>query len=460
MVKKRKKARKKTFKHGAVILCGLLALVFAAALGLTAAVIKNSPPLDISQISNLNEPSVLYDDKNNSMDVLVTPQQRTVIPFSSMPQNLKNAFVSIEDQRFYKHKGIDLKRLIGVVFIDIKSKISGNTGIQGASTITQQLVRNIYLSSQISYKRKMQEIYLSLKLEKKLSKTQILEAYMNTIYLGGRALGVEAAAKQYFGKSAKDLNIVEPILVGDKSKIEEISQNIDFDLSGIEIVDEKDGLLEATKLVSDGKADVLMKGLIDTSVIMKQVLDKEIGLRTGKVISHVAVFDVETYHKIFFVTDAAMNINPDLNQKKEIIENAVELAHSLEINNPKVAVIAAKEKVFMKMEATVHAKELADMNERGEITGCIVEGPFALDNAISREAALHKGIGGRVAGDGDILLVPNIDAGNVLYKSFFARAKNAGIILGTKAPIVLTSRADSQEAKLHSIALGALLTSK
>ncbi|AZV58157.1 PBP1A family penicillin-binding protein [Clostridium sp. AWRP] len=209
MVKKRKKAQKKFFKHGAAILCGLLVLVFAAALGLTAAVIKNSPPLDISQISNLNEPSVLYDDKNNLMDVLVTPQQRTVIPFSSMPQNLKNAFVSIEDERFYKHKGIDLKRLIGVVFIDIKSKLSGNTGIQGASTITQQLVRNIYLSSKISYKRKMQEIYLSLKLEKKLSKTQILEAYMNTIYLGGRALGVEAAAKQYFGKSAKDLNLIE-----------------------------------------------------------------------------------------------------------------------------------------------------------------------------------------------------------------------------------------------------------
>ena len=209
MVKKRKKARKKAFKHGAAILCGLLALVFAAVLGLTTAIIKNSPPLDLSLISNLNEPSVLYDDKNNSMDVLVTPQQRTVIPFSSMPQNLKNAFVSIEDQRFYKHKGIDLKRLIGVVFIDIKSKFSGNTGIQGASTITQQLVRNIYLSSQISYKRKMQEIYLSLKLEKKLSKTQILEAYMNTIYLGGRALGVEAAAKQYFGKSAKDLNLIE-----------------------------------------------------------------------------------------------------------------------------------------------------------------------------------------------------------------------------------------------------------
>lgn len=209
MVKKRKKARKKPFKHGAAILCGLLVLVFAAALGLAAAVIKNSPPLDLSQISNLNEPSVLYDDKNNSMDVVVTSQQRTVIPFNNMPQNLKNAFVSIEDERFYKHKGIDLKRLIGVVFIDIKSKISGNTGIQGASTITQQLVRNIYLSSEISYKRKLQEIYLSLQLEKKLNKNQILEAYMNTIYLGGKSFGVEAAASQYFGKSAKDLNLIE-----------------------------------------------------------------------------------------------------------------------------------------------------------------------------------------------------------------------------------------------------------
>ncbi|MCF6461524.1 phosphate butyryltransferase [Clostridium sp. Cult3] len=266
-------------------------------------------------------------------------------------------------------------------------------------------------------------------------------------------------------KVCKDLNIINPILVGDKSKIQQISEKIDFELSEVEIIDEKDGLQAsriATKLVSTGKAEILMKGLIDTSVIMKQVLDKEIGLRIGKVISHVAVFDVETYHKIFFVTDAAMNISPDIYQKKEIIENAVELAHSLEINNPKVAVIGAKEKVSPKMEATVHAKELSDMYKRGEITGCIVEGPFALDNAISKEAALHKGIESSVAGDADILLVPDIDAGNVLYKSltFLAKAKSAGIILGTKSPIVLTSRADSQEAKIHSIALGVLLTSK
>ncbi|NLY76658.1 MAG: phosphate butyryltransferase [Tissierellia bacterium] len=266
-------------------------------------------------------------------------------------------------------------------------------------------------------------------------------------------------------KAAKDLNIVEPVLVGDKSKIEAIAGEMGFDLSGVEIVDEKDGVMaarKATELVSSGKADVLMKGLIDTSVIMKQVLDKEIGLRTGKLISHVAVFDVETYHKILLVTDAAMNINPDLEQKKEIIANAVELAHSLEIENPKVAVIAAKEKVSPKMEATVHAQELAEMNKRGEISGCIVDGPFALDNAISKEAAETKGVKSEVAGDADILLVPYIEAGNVLYKSltYFAKAKNAGIILGTKAPIVLTSRADNDEAKLYSIVLAVLLSSK
>lgn len=266
-------------------------------------------------------------------------------------------------------------------------------------------------------------------------------------------------------KEAKRLNLVEPILVGNKERIEELSQQIGFDIKGVEIVDQKDGQLaarKATELVSSGKADILMKGLIDTSVIMKQVLDKEIGLRTGKTISHVAVFDVETYHKLLFVTDAAMNISPDLNQKKDILQNAVELAHSMGLNNPKVAVIAAKEKVFSKMEATVHAKELADMNKRGEITGCIVDGPFALDNAISKKAAETKGIDSEVAGDADILIMPYIEAGNVLYKSltYFANSKNAGIILGTKAPIVLTSRADSEETKLYSIVLSVLLSSK
>ena len=266
-------------------------------------------------------------------------------------------------------------------------------------------------------------------------------------------------------KNAALLKIAIPILVGDRKKIVAVAEEIHFDLSNIEIIHEEDGAMAcriATELVSSGKADVLMKGLIDTSVIMKQVLDSEIGLRTGNVISHVAVFDVPTYHKVFIVTDAAMNISPDLNQKKEIIENAVVLAKSLDIECPKVAVLASKEKVSPKMEATVHAKELADMNKRGEITGCLVDGPLALDNAVSKESAILKGIDSEVAGDADILLAPNIDAGNVLYKalSFLANAKSAGLIVGTKAPIVLTSRADNEEAKLNSIALAVLMASR
>ncbi len=263
-------------------------------------------------------------------------------------------------------------------------------------------------------------------------------------------------------KIAYEKGIAVPILVGDKEAIERIAKNINFDLNSIIIMDEKDGTMaarKATELVSTGVADVLMKGLIDTSVIMKQVLDAEIGLRTGNVISHVAVFDVPTYHKVFIVTDAAMIIAPDLNQKKQIIENAVELAHALDIAEPKVAVLAAKEKVSEKMEATVHAAKLTQMNQQGEITGCIVDGPFALDNAVSKESAKIKGITSDVAGDADILLAPDIEAGNVLYKalSFLANAKSAGLIVGTKRPIVLTSRADNEEAKLNSIVLATLM---
>ncbi len=266
-------------------------------------------------------------------------------------------------------------------------------------------------------------------------------------------------------KEATEKGIAEPILVGDEKKIREIAKELNFDLLNIEVINEKDGekaCRKAVSLVSSGQAEVLMKGLIDTAVIMKQVLDKEIGLRTGKLISHVVVFNVPTYHKVLFVTDAAMNIAPSLDQKKEIIDNAVELAHSLDIEEPKVAIIGAREKVSNKMEATVHAKELENMNKRGEILGCVVEGPFALDNAISKEAAIHKGVESDMAGDVDILLVPNIEAGNVLYKSltYFSKAKSAGIIAGTKAPIVLTSRTDTREAKLYSIALGVLRASK
>lgn len=266
-------------------------------------------------------------------------------------------------------------------------------------------------------------------------------------------------------KAAHENGIANAILVGDKAKITKDASDIGMDLNEYDIIDEKDltnASRKAVELVSNCKADIVMKGLVDTSIILKAVLDKEIGLRTGKILSHVAVFDVATYHKILFITDAAMNIAPDLNQKKQIIENAVFVAHSLDINEPKVAVVCAKEKVNPKMPATVDAKELEEMNNKGEISGCIVGGPFALDNAISKEAAKHKGINHPVAGDADIILVPNIESGNVLYKSlaFLGNAKNAGVIVGAKAPVVLTSRADSDEAKLNSIALAVLMAAK
>lgn len=266
-------------------------------------------------------------------------------------------------------------------------------------------------------------------------------------------------------KMAVESGIIIPILVGNKEEIEKICEEINLDYKDIEIINELDGVNAcriATELVSSKKADILMKGLIDTSIILKAVLDSEIGLRTDKIISHVAVFEIPTYHKILMVTDAAMNISPDLMQKKEIIENAVDLIHCFDVEMPKVAVLAAKEKISPKMEATVHAGELKKMNEDGRIKDCVVDGPFALDNAVSKESARIKGIKSEVAGDADILLVPDINSGNILYKAltFLANAKSAGLIIGTSAPIVLTSRADNDESKLNSIALAVLKASK
>lgn len=262
-------------------------------------------------------------------------------------------------------------------------------------------------------------------------------------------------------KNAVDNEIVKAILVGDESKIRLIAEEIEFNLNDVNIInviDEIEASYKSVELVSTGKADIVMKGLVDTSIVLKAVLDKEIGLRTGKTLSHAGVFFVEKYHKLLIITDAAMNIAPDLDKKKQILENAVEFAHSLGIEKPKCAIICAKEKVSESMPHTIDAEELVKFNESGVITDCIVGGPFALDNAISKMAAEHKGIYHAVAGDADILLMPNIEAGNVLYKAlaFLSNSESAGIILGAAAPIVLTSRADSDISKLNSIALAAL----
>lgn len=211
----------------------------------------------------------------------------------------------------------------------------------------------------------------------------------------------------------------------------------------------------AVRAVHQNEASVLMKGSISTATFLKAVLHKEYGLRTEKVLSHVAIFEVPAFQKFIIVTDAAINVEPNLQQKEQIVVNAVEIAQAIGVEEPKVAAIAAVEVVNPAMQATIDAASLTLMNKRGQIRNCIIDGPLALDNAISLDAAKLKGIENEVAGQADILLVPTIDVGNVLYKSliYFAKAKVGAVIAGAKAPIVLTSRSDSFESKLYSLAL-------
>lgn len=294
---------------------------------------------------------------------------------------------------------------------------------------------------------------------------EIMEKAKNA---GPRRIAVACAQDEDVLKSVDMANvagIANATLVGNKEEIEKICTNLNIDIKKYDIIDEKDNVEAskiAAKLVSDQKADILMKGLVDTSIVLKAVLNKELTLRTGSPISHAAVCEIPGYDRLMFVTDAAMNISPDVNAKAAIIRNVVKLAHALDIDCPKVGVVCAKEKVDEKMPATVDAQTLVDMNKNGEITDCLVGGPFALDNAVSEEAAKHKGIKDPIAGKCDVLLVPDIEAGNVLYKaiSYFSNSKIAGIILGASKPIVLTSRADSEETKMYSIALAVLYSNK
>lgn len=253
------------------------------------------------------------------------------------------------------------------------------------------------------------------------------------------------------------------ILVGSKLEIEKIAKqnNIDITNYQIEDIDDKqEACLKAVEIVHNGQASLLMKGFVDTSIILKAVLNKEIGLTTGRLFCHVGVLSIPNFNRFLIISDSAMIIAPTLNEKVDIIKNSVIVAKALGIEIPKVAVLCAVEKTNPKMPATIDAEQLSKMNESGEIAGCIVKGPLALDNAVSVEAAKRKGINHPVAGNADILITPDIEAGNILNKSmeYFGNAKKAGIIMGPKRPIVLTSRASSVESKLYSIALGALVT--
>ena len=260
---------------------------------------------------------------------------------------------------------------------------------------------------------------------------------------------------------AKDIGLIKPIYIGNSDHIKTLATEIGITVNDNEIIHKDDSniaCLEAVKLVSQGKADLLMKGLVPTRILLKHVISNDYGLLSGKLLSHLSIFESPNYHKLLGLTDAAMNIAPSLSEKTSILKNSVEAFHSLGFKKPKVAVLAALENVNLKIPATTDAAELKKMGELHKFGNCIVDGPLALDNAISKEAAEHKGIVSEVAGDADILIAPDLNTGNVLYKAmiFLGNARCAAIIVGSKAPIVLTSRADSKETKFLSIALGVI----
>ena len=264
-------------------------------------------------------------------------------------------------------------------------------------------------------------------------------------------------------KAAKERDIADAILVGDADEIKKIGESLGMNMDEYEIIDEKDVVeasLKAVSLVHDGKADMYMKGLLPTGTFLKSVLNKEVGLRTGQPLSHVAVFEIPGFDRLLFLTDVAFMPYPTLEDKKCIIEYTVDVAKACGVDMPKVAPLAAVETVNPKMPVTVEAAELTRMNEAGEITGCIVDGPLSMDIALYPEAAEEKGAMDRkVAGDADILLFPDIHAGNLVYKAVvhMTDCKNGCILTGTKAPVVLTSRSDSFETKVNSIALAAVV---
>ena len=255
--------------------------------------------------------------------------------------------------------------------------------------------------------------------------------------------------------------LIIPILVGPAGKIEATAKQSGIDLGNTEIIDaphSHGSAAKAVELVREGRAELLMKGSLHTDELLSAVVARETGLRTGRRLSHVFIMDVPTYHKVLIVTDAAINISPTLEDKVDICQNAIDLAISLGLDKPKVAILAAVETVTSKMPATIDAAALCKMADRGQITGGILDGPLAFDNAISKRAAEMKGIQSPVSGNPDILLVPDLEAGNMLAKQLIllANAESAGLVLGARVPIILTSRSDSVRSRIASCAVAML----
>lgn len=260
---------------------------------------------------------------------------------------------------------------------------------------------------------------------------------------------------------AARLGLIRPILVGPAARIQDVARASGLDIGQVELVDaahSHDAAFRAVQMVREGRAELLMKGSLHTDELLAAVVAHDSGLRTARRVSHVFIMDVPTYHKVLLVTDAAINIAPTLEDKVDICQNAIDLAHALEVERPKVAILAAVETVTSKMPATIDAAALCKMAERGQIRGALLDGPLAFDSAISREAARTKSIESEVAGDPDILLVPDLEAGNILAKllSFLADSDSAGIVLGARVPVILTSRADSVRSRIASCAVAML----
>jgi phosphate acetyltransferase len=283
--------------------------------------------------------------------------------------------------------------------------------------------------------------------------------------IGPKRVAVAAAANVLVLRSiklARDKGLIEPILIGPEHDIAEKAEEAEIDLGSTRVVATQtttESAARAVELVRDGEADILMKGHLHTNDFLRAVLRSDGGLRTDRLLSHVFVMQIPMYHKLLVITDAAINIAPDLMEKADILQNAIDMLRQTGIERPKAAVLSAVETINPKIPSTVDAACLHKMSERGQIKGGLVDGPMAFDNAISASAAREKGIDSAVAGDVDIVLAPDLDAGNILYKNlvYLANAQLAGLVMGARAPIVLTSRADTVEARVHSLALASLV---
>jgi phosphate acetyltransferase len=294
------------------------------------------------------------------------------------------------------------------------------------------------------------------KYERLLARCETLAPVPTAVVHPCEATALEGAVE------AAQKGLIIPILVGPAAKIAEVAAASGIDISNLEIIDvphSHASAATAVRLIREGKAEILMKGSLHTDELMSAVVSRDGGLRTGRRISHVFIMDVPTYHKVLIVTDAAINIAPTLEDKVDICQNAIDLAHSLGLEKPKLAILAAVETVTSKMTATLDAAALCKMAERGQIKGGVLDGPLAFDNAISTQAAETKGIKSPVAGDPDILLAPDLESGNILAKqlTFLANADSAGMVLGARVPIILTSRADNVRSRIASCGVAKLV---